>query len=141
MRTMFSEFPDDVKTFDMDDQWLIGGSILVKPATAEGQTAVDVYLPLSQDTDAWYELNTLVRAPVAAGGVVTIDTPLEHLPVYIRSGVSAYVMLPYGRHGYHGIININHLNSMHSTSRMHHPYNTQAFTYHVLPFSESQDTS
>ena len=83
---MFSEFPDDANTFAMDDQWLVGASLLVKPATAEGQTSVDVYLPLSHDTDGWYDLNTLVRAPVVAGGVVTVDTPLEALPVYIRSG-------------------------------------------------------
>jgi mannosyl-oligosaccharide alpha-1,3-glucosidase len=86
MRTMFSEFPDDPKTFTMDDQWLVGASLLVKPATAEGQTSVDVYLPLSEDTDGWYDLNTLVRAPVVAGGVLKVDTPLEVLPVYIRSG-------------------------------------------------------
>ena len=86
MRTMFSEFPDDPKTFAMDDQWLVGASLLVKPATAEGQTSVDVYLPLSEGTDGWYDFNTLVRAPVVPGGVLTVDTPLEVLPVYIRSG-------------------------------------------------------
>lgn len=88
MRTMFSEFPNDSNTFAMDDQWLIGASLLVKPATAEGQLSVDVYLPHSVDTDGWYDLHTLQRAPVTASRMLTVSVPLEVIPVYIRSGNS-----------------------------------------------------
>ena len=86
MRTMFSEFPDDKKTFTMDDQWLIGGSLLVKPVTGEGQTSTFIYLPISSDTDGWYDLNNLQRAPSIQGGFHNIESPLNHIPVYIRAG-------------------------------------------------------
>ena len=86
MRTMFSEFPDDKKTFTMDDQWLVGGSLLVKPVTGEGQTSTFIYLPISSDTDGWYDLNNLQRAPSIQGGFHNIESPLNHIPVYIRAG-------------------------------------------------------
>lgn len=88
MRTMLSEFSDDSSTFAMDDQWLVGASLLVKPVTAEGQTTVDVYLPRSVDTDGWYDLNTLqYQAPAASQGqLLTVQAPLGSIPVYIRSG-------------------------------------------------------
>ena len=86
MRTMFSEFPDDEKTFTMDDQWLVGGSILVKPITAADQTSTSIYLPTSSDTDGWYDFYTLLRSPTPAGGLLTVEAPLNHIPVYIRSG-------------------------------------------------------
>lgn len=28
MRTMFTEFPNDVETFAMDDQWMVGNSLV-----------------------------------------------------------------------------------------------------------------
>lgn len=89
MRTMFSEFPDDVHTFAMDDQWMVGSSLLVKPATDAGQTSVDVYLPACKDTktDGWYDLHTLARtAPSAPGQKVAVDAPLGKMPVFIRAG-------------------------------------------------------
>ena len=88
MRTMFSEFPDDARTFAMDDQWLVGGSLVVKPVTEAGQTSVNIYLPLSDDTDGWYDLHTLQRAPSAEGDMLTVDAPLSSFPVYIRAGES-----------------------------------------------------
>ena len=94
MRTMFSEFPDDARTFAMDDQWLVGGSLLVKPATFEGQTSVDIYMPFSSNsnsnsyTDGWYDLHTLERVPIFESGILTVQVPLELIPVYIRSGTT-----------------------------------------------------
>jgi alpha 1,3-glucosidase len=87
MRTMFSEFPDDRSTFTMDDQWLVGGSLLVKPVTDADVNAIDVYLPKSSDTDGWYDLNTLHYTPGAEEGqMVNIQAPLGSIPVFIRSG-------------------------------------------------------
>ena len=102
MRTMFTEFPDDETTFAMDDQWMIGSALLVKPVTEEGQTSTDVYLPAasasasaSSDrgfssliTDSWYDLHSLQRMPPSAHGMKThIDAPLDKIPVFIRSGM------------------------------------------------------
>lgn len=48
MRPMFVEFPEDEETFAMDDQFMVGTGLLVKPVTTEGVESVEVYLPGEQ---------------------------------------------------------------------------------------------
>lgn len=36
MRPLWAEYPKDDATYTMDDQWLIGSDLLVKPVTVEG---------------------------------------------------------------------------------------------------------
>jgi mannosyl-oligosaccharide alpha-1,3-glucosidase len=36
MRPLWAHYPADAHTFDMDDQWLVGEDLLVKPVTDEG---------------------------------------------------------------------------------------------------------
>lgn len=85
MRTMFTEFPDDASTFAMDDQWMIGDSLLVKPVTDAGSTSVDVYLPSATN---WFDFSTLQE--VASSGVngakPQVSAPLDTIPVFIRGG-------------------------------------------------------
>jgi alpha 1,3-glucosidase len=84
MRPMFMEFPDDHTTFKMDDQWMVGGALLVKPVTDKGANSVQVYLPGSED---WYDLHTLARVPANAEGTTTkYPAPLGVIPVFIRPG-------------------------------------------------------
>jgi alpha 1,3-glucosidase len=45
MRPIWFEYPADSATFAMDDQWLVGSDLLVKPVTARGVTKTEVYLP------------------------------------------------------------------------------------------------
>jgi len=45
MRAMWLEFPQDVESFGLDDQWMIGNALLVKPVVQEGHTSVEVYFP------------------------------------------------------------------------------------------------
>jgi len=42
---MFLTFPDDENTYGMDDQFMVGESLLVKPVTEQGQNEISVYLP------------------------------------------------------------------------------------------------
>lgn len=42
---MMMEFPNDVNTFAMDDQFMLGDALMIKPVTSNDQTSVDVYLP------------------------------------------------------------------------------------------------
>ena len=44
MRPMVYEFPDDPVVFDMDDQYMLGSALLIKPAVESGQESVHVYL-------------------------------------------------------------------------------------------------
>jgi mannosyl-oligosaccharide alpha-1,3-glucosidase len=44
MRGMMYEFPGDEKTFAMDDQFMLGNALVIKPVTAKDQKVVDIYL-------------------------------------------------------------------------------------------------
>ena len=82
MRTLFSEFPDDAATFALDDQWMVGSALLVKPATDAGQTSVDVYLPAdpATGTDGWYVRPSLSLLALSPGLLsLTSLTSLRHL--------------------------------------------------------------
>lgn len=92
MRPMFFNFPDDEATFKMDDQWMVGDSLLVHPVTDAGAVSAPVYFPDTGSSNGvnWYKLETL--APIitgAAGQVMTIDAPLAHIPAFIRAGTVA----------------------------------------------------
>jgi alpha 1,3-glucosidase len=107
MRTMFTEFPDDPETYALDDQWMVGQSLLVKPVTSAGQTTAEVYLPgllvivsfcrsvqcdaygriCFVGSEAWFDLQTLFKyAPSPTGQKTTVKAPLERIPVFIRAG-------------------------------------------------------
>lgn len=87
MRPLWMEFPGEADVFDVDDQWMVGSDLLVKPVTREGATEVDVLFPGSGTI--WYDASSLARAVAtpAAGGVRrTVPAPLTSIPVYQRGG-------------------------------------------------------
>jgi alpha-glucosidase (family GH31 glycosyl hydrolase) len=45
LRPMWVEFPTDPKAVEMEDQFLVGRDILVKPVTTANQLQTTVYLP------------------------------------------------------------------------------------------------
>lgn len=85
MRPLFAEYPDDHRVFAMDDQWMVGSCILVKPVTDAGKVEVDVFFP---GAHGWYDFYTM--APVdltqSANSVLTIAAPLDTIPVFLRGG-------------------------------------------------------
>ena len=85
MRPMFFEFPEETTTFNLDDQWMIGRSLLVKPVTSTGETITTVYFPFSQD---WYDFESLqlIAKTGQQANMVTVNAPLEKVPVFIRGG-------------------------------------------------------
>jgi alpha 1,3-glucosidase len=84
MRTMFTEFPDDPNTFSLQEQWMVGSALLVKPVTDPEVTHMSVYIPA--DSGPWYELETLEETPRSSGPMVEIHAPLEKIPVLLRGG-------------------------------------------------------
>ncbi len=52
MRPIVLEFPNDVKTFRMDYQFMLGEALLVKPVPGEGVKNLDVYIPAGL---VWYD--------------------------------------------------------------------------------------
>lgn len=83
VRPLWVEYPDEKVTYTMDDQYLIGKDILVKPVTSPGQTHIDVYLP--GKGEVWYDCDT----NILHNGCQTlkdIETPLGKIPVFQRGG-------------------------------------------------------
>jgi len=85
MRPLVLEFPSDPKTFNLEDEWLVGDRLLAAPVLAPGG-ARDVYLPAG----GWYDFNT--DQPVSGGRTLHLQTTLGTIPAYVR----AWTILPLG---------------------------------------------
>ena len=81
MRALAFDFSDDSKTLDINDEFMMGPSMLVAPVTDAGAVDRSVYLPANVD---WYDFWT--GAKVEGGKRVTKLTPLSIMPLYIRAG-------------------------------------------------------
>jgi len=81
MRGLFHEFPDDAHAWDVADQYLFGPNLLVAPVIEPGATTRAVYLP---DGASWTDLRTGQK--YAGGSTVTVDAPLDVLPLFGRDG-------------------------------------------------------
>lgn len=81
MRTLFYEFPDDACAWDIKDEYLFGGDMLVAPIMEYRQREREVYLPAGAAwTDAW------TGETHAGGQTVRVAAPLERIPVFLRDG-------------------------------------------------------
>ena len=81
MRTMFYEFPDDEKAWDVKEQYMYGSDLLIAPMVYEDAEWRNVYLPKGA---RWTDLHT---GEIFEGGQeILTDAPLEKIPVFIRDG-------------------------------------------------------
>jgi len=82
MRTLFFNFPEDKKAWDIEDQFMFGGDILVAPVLYAGQTSRKVYLP---EGVRWVDF--FDKSKVYEGGqIIEVDTPFDTIPVFVREG-------------------------------------------------------
>lgn len=81
MRAMWLEFPGDAAVLGIDDQWMVGDAILVKPIIAAGATSTSVVLP---GPGPWYDVQTGAKA--TGSGSVTVAAPLDKIPAFQRGG-------------------------------------------------------
>ena len=81
MRALFMDFPNDPKVFAIGDEYMFGPAFLVAPVTDQGQTTKAVYLPAGAD---WY--NYWTRQRYHGGQTVTVDAPIDQLPLFVRAG-------------------------------------------------------
>lgn len=78
----FYHFEHDPKTFEENDDFLLGKNLLVCSVVEEGQRIRDVYLPDNQygwfdvTHSTWYE----------GGQMISVDAPLEHIPLFAQAG-------------------------------------------------------
>lgn len=77
MRPMWYADPDDVNTYEIEDQFLVGADLLVAPVVAEEATSRSVYLPRG----VWVEQNSMKSYHGPAH--VNVAAPLEVLPFFL----------------------------------------------------------
>jgi alpha-glucosidase len=80
LRPMFWEDPLNVDLRNVDDQFMVGEQMLVAPVMSPGQTSREVLLPSGQWFDFWTD------ELFAGDSIVSVNTPLEQMPVFIRAG-------------------------------------------------------
>ncbi|MDO4284120.1 MAG: glycoside hydrolase family 31 protein [Eubacteriales bacterium] len=80
MRPLFYDFPEDERAWEIDDEYMFGGDVLVAPILEAGVTQREVYLPAGE----WKNLHdgTLVQG----GQNVTAQAPIDVIPVFVRNG-------------------------------------------------------
>ena len=81
MRPLFYDFPDDENCWRNESQYMFGNDVLVAPVMYENQRTIDVYLPKGAKwANAWTGEN------FDGGQMITVEAPLEKIPLFIREG-------------------------------------------------------
>lgn len=80
VRPLFFENPDASRFADNDEAYLFGDSFLVAPVVRSGKREKAVPLPEGTWINYWTD------EAVDGGTTVTVDAPLERLPLFVRAG-------------------------------------------------------
>jgi len=81
LRGLPMEFGADPQTFDINDQFMVGSSLLVNPVTKKALHEREVYLPAGT---SWYDLYSGKHFP--GGQKVLAKAPYERIPVFVKAG-------------------------------------------------------
>jgi alpha-glucosidase len=84
MRPLMLEYPDDGRTYGMDDEFLFGSDLLIAPVLREAATQRSVYLPAGDWYDYWsgqhYE----------GGKSIVLAVALSSIPIFVRGGAFVF---------------------------------------------------
>lgn len=84
LRPLVLEFPHDRAASDIDDQYLLGGALLVAPVFSESEEATvrPLYLPACEG--GWLDFWT--GEHLSGGQYLDYHAPLDRLPLFLRGG-------------------------------------------------------
>ena len=80
IQALVFNYPDDVNTYNIDDQYFFGENMLICPVTEKGAKSRTLYLPEGNWVDYWSGEKYTGKQNII------IKTPLEKLPVYVKAG-------------------------------------------------------
>ena len=80
LRPLLYHFPEDLKTYHIADQVLLGSSLMAAPVYRPGVEHRAVYLPSGRWYDWWSGEAFEGLTPILA------EAPLERMPLYVRAG-------------------------------------------------------
>ena len=81
MRPLFYDFSEDREAWNVEDEYMFGPDILVKPVTDAGCKETQVYLPEGAEwTNAW------TKEIYTGGQTVKTATPIEQIPIFTKNG-------------------------------------------------------
>lgn len=80
IRPLILNFPDDSEVTNMNDEFMVGDSLLVAPVVNPGQTKKMVYLPAGD----WYDYFT--REKIEGGKYIIVDAPIDKCPIFVKAG-------------------------------------------------------
>ncbi|KAI4583115.1 hypothetical protein MJG53_008328 [Ovis ammon polii x Ovis aries] len=93
MRPLWVEFPNELETFSVEDEYMLGSALLVHPVTEPKASVVDVFLPGS--SEIWYDSKTFAHWKGAC--TVKIPVTLDAIPVFQRGGSVVPIKTTIGR--------------------------------------------
>ncbi|RYN23236.1 hypothetical protein AA0114_g12846 [Alternaria tenuissima] len=85
LRALSWKFPDDKSLKSVNNQFMLGPSILTTPVLAPLLRVSQGVFPGAPHT-RWYDWYTLKEVHAQPGQNITLDAPLEHIPVHVRGG-------------------------------------------------------
>ena len=80
IRPLLLHYQDDIKTYEINDQFLCGKNIMVAPILEQGKKARIIYLPRG---NKWIDYWT--KEVYEGGQYIIKETPLDICPIYIKS--------------------------------------------------------
>jgi lysosomal alpha-glucosidase len=95
VRPLFFEFPQDMKAYENDYQFLWGSSVMIMPVLTINVTKINAYFPSGN----WYlyeanGLNSIERVIKSKGEYIQLDAPLEKINVAVRGGSILPILPP-----------------------------------------------
>lgn len=84
LRPTFFDFGDDAQCWEDNDEMMIGGDLLVAPVFEPDARTRTLYLPRGCNGAGWFDYWT--QHYYAGGQTITVDAPLERLPLFVRAG-------------------------------------------------------